>query len=142
MATSYFNQGAGYLAGTEIDQGAYQNSAAPSDSTTVGVATATKNGTSKINVGMPYTDDNNANNTYTVDYKLSSAGGWTNWVTGAGHTASPYTTIITGLNAGGKYDVKCTYIDSDGVTGTNPQTISNIQLDNPLNGTNIIMMII
>jgi parallel beta-helix repeat protein len=76
---------------------------------------------------MPYTNDDNANNTYTVDYKLSSEPTiWTNWVTGAAHTASPYTTTIAGLTGGETYDVRCTYNDVDGVNGTNPQTISGI----------------
>lgn len=107
------------------------------NTTTVGVATAVPAGDTSVGVEMPYTDDDNTDNTYTVDYKLSSAGGWTNWVTGAAHVASPYTTTITGLTNGETYDVRCTYIDADGVTGTNPQTISSINL----NGK-IIMMII
>ncbi|MBK7317277.1 MBG domain-containing protein [Candidatus Villigracilis affinis] len=96
------------------------------NTTTVGTATATAASTTSINVSMPYTDDGNANNTYTVDYKLSSAVGWTNWVTNAAHTASPYTTTITGLSAATSYDVRVTYNDVNGVTGTNPQTISNV----------------
>lgn len=100
------------------------------DSTTVGVATAVKNGTlNSISVAMPYTGDDNANNTYTVDYKLAAAGGWTNWVTGAAHSATPYETTITSLLVGELYDVKCTYVDADGVWGTNPQEIDDIQLD-------------
>ncbi|MBK9604042.1 MAG: S-layer homology domain-containing protein [Anaerolineales bacterium] len=94
--------------------------------TTVGTATATAASSTTINVSMPYTVDNNANNTYTVEYKLSSAGGWTNWITNATHTASPYTTTITGLSPASNYDVRVTYNDADGVTGTNPQTINNV----------------
>ncbi|HNB88026.1 MAG TPA: hypothetical protein PLL38_15395, partial [Anaerolineales bacterium] len=96
------------------------------NTTTVGTATATAASSTSINVSMPYTDDGNANNTYTVDYKLSSAVGWTNWVTNAAHTASPYATTITGLSSATSYDVRVTYNDADGVTGTNPQTISNV----------------
>ena len=92
-----------------------------------GTATATAgSSTSSIAVSMPYTGDNNANNTYTVDYKLSSAGSFTNWVTAAAHAASPYATTITGLTPGEMYDVRVTYNDADGVIGTNPQTISSI----------------
>ncbi len=97
------------------------------NSTTVGSATAVKASDSSIDVSMPYTGDDNSDNTYTVDYKLSSSGSWANWVTGAGHTVSPYTTTITGL-ASGTYDVRMTYNDADGVNGTNPQTVTGIAL--------------
>src|SRR3990172_6805300 len=100
----------------------------PYNSTTVGAATATAVDNTTISVSMPYTDDANANNTYTVDYKLSTSGTWTNLVTNAAHIASPYTTTITGLTAGSTYDVRMTYNDTDGVTGTNPQTLTNIIL--------------
>ncbi|HEC16626.1 MAG TPA: CSLREA domain-containing protein, partial [Sedimenticola sp.] len=105
----------------------------PVYSTATGVATATVASTSSIGVSMPYTEDGNGNNTYTVDYCLSSSCSWTNWVSGAAHTASPYSTVITGLTEGQTYDVRVTYNDADGVTGTNPQTISSITL--PLSAT-------
>ena len=94
--------------------------------TTVGTATATAASQTSILVAMPYTDDANGNNTYTVEYKFSSGSTWTTWVANAAHTASPYTTTITGLTPGGTYDVRVTYNDADGVTGTNPQTISSV----------------
>ncbi len=97
-----------------------------SQATTAGTATAVAASGTTINVSMPYTDDGNANNTYTVDYKLSLSGTWTNWVTNAAHTTSPYTTTITGLSAGTSYDVRVTYNDTDGVNGSATQTISNI----------------
>ncbi len=100
--------------------------------TTAGTATATGASETTISVSMPYTDDGNANNTYTVDYKLSSSGTWTNWVTNAAHTASPYATTITGLTPGETYDVRMTYNDADGVTGTNPQTVNNITAPQPV----------
>jgi hypothetical protein len=97
-----------------------------SNTTTAGAATATATGLTLIAVSMPYTGDANGNNTYTVDYKLSSDSSWTNWVTGAAHVASPYATTITGLTPATSYDVRVTYNDADGVTGTNPQTISGV----------------
>lgn len=100
----------------------------PSNATVAGTATATGATMSSISVSMPYTSDTNNNNTYTVDYKLSSAGSWTNWVTAAAHAASPYATTITGLTIGETYDVRTTYNDADSVTGTNPQTVSSITL--------------
>jgi len=104
---------------------------ASSLATAAGTATATTASNTSINVSMPYTLDSNANNTYTVDYCLESAdcptnGGWTNHVTAAAHVASPYTTAITGLANSTSYDVRVTYNDADGVTGTNPQTITAI----------------
>jgi hypothetical protein len=113
-AAEFYNGGAG----TEL----------PITSLTVGTATAIDSGAQDINVSMPYTDDDNADSTYTVDYKLSSDALYTNWVTGASNTPSPFLTTITGLKNGGLYDVKVTYIDPDGVVGTNPQVIS-VQLN-------------
>jgi hypothetical protein len=96
------------------------------DTTTVGVATAVDNGTQGIDVSMPYTDDDNNDSTYTIDYKESSDSTWINHVTNASNTPSPYTDTITGLRGAVEYDVRCTYNDPDGVTGTNPQIISNV----------------
>ncbi|MBT0652291.1 glycine-rich domain-containing protein [Geomobilimonas luticola] len=90
--------------------------------TIAGTATAVRSSTTTIDVTMPYSNDGNGNNTYTVDYKDSTSDTWTNWVTAAPHTASPYTTTITGLTAGNSYDVRVTYDDPDGVVGANPQT--------------------
>ncbi len=106
--------------------------------TIAGTATATGESATSITVTMPYTYDANANNTYTVDYKLSSSGTWTNWVTNASHVASPYTTTITGLIDKQTYDIRCTYNDSDGVAGANPQIISGITLTNNLLHNSII----
>jgi predicted CxxxxCH...CXXCH cytochrome family protein len=49
--------------------------------TTVGTATAVITDATSIAVSMPYTDDDNGNNTYTVEYKLSSSGTWLYWGT-------------------------------------------------------------
>jgi len=96
---------------------------------TVGVATAIDGGSQDINVSMPYTDDDNTNSTYTIDYKLSSDISYINHVTAAGNTPSPYIDAITGLIGAETYDVRCTYIDPDGVTGANPQTITDIAVE-------------
>jgi hypothetical protein len=98
-------------------------------SLTVGVATAVDGGNHDIDVSMPYTDDENTDSTYTVDYKLSSDALYTNWVTGASNTPSPFLTTITGLQGAETYDVRVTYVDPDGVTGTNPQTITGISIE-------------
>jgi subtilisin family serine protease len=104
------------------------NGGKKSKPTTAGTATAAASGNTTIDLTMPYTGDNNSNNTYTVDYKLSGSGSWTNWVTSAAHTVSPYTATITGLADGGTYDVMMTYGDTDGVNGPNPQAVENINL--------------
>jgi hypothetical protein len=106
--------------------------------TAAGTATATLDSATSIAVTMPYSYDTNTNNTYTVDYKLSSSGTWTNWVTNASHSASPYTITITGLEDKQTYDVRCTYNDPDGVAGANPQIISGITLTNNLLHNSII----
>ncbi len=105
---------------------AWEESTPPNDGTLAGTATATAASPTTIAVSMPYLSDDNNDNTYTVDYKLSSAGSWVNWVTGDTHTATPYTTTITGLVSSLSYDVRVTYVDPDGVTGTNPQTFTGI----------------
>ncbi len=103
------------------------NTAAPVLSTSAGTATAVAGSSAgTIVVSMPYTDDSNANNTYTVEYSVSGSGTWTTWVTSASHVSSPYTTTITGLTTAVKYDIRVTYLDTDGVTGTNQQTITNV----------------
>ncbi len=98
--------------------------------TTVGAATAVMDTDTSIVVSMPYTKDDNTNNTYTVKYKLSSSGTWLDWGTNPkAHTASPYADTITGLTTGETYDVQMTYNDDvDGVNGTNPQTVTGILL--------------
>ncbi|MBT0652040.1 CxxxxCH/CxxCH domain c-type cytochrome [Geomobilimonas luticola] len=106
--------------------------------TTPGVATASAASTTTISVSMPYGDDQNASNTYTVDYKLSSSGSWSNWVTNASHSASPYSTTVTSLTPGESYDVRMTYNDADGFSGANPQiqTVNGILLPGGgVNGT-------
>ena len=105
--------------------------------TSAGTATASGVGlVGAIRVTMPYTGDQNANNTYTVDYCLSAAncpgdvGTWTNWVTAAPHSPTPYTTTINpdplGLAIGASYDIRVTYIDPESVGGVNPQTITGV----------------
>jgi len=91
--------------------------------TNPGVPSAIATSSTTIQVTMPYTGDPNANNTYSVSYRVSGAGAWTSWGTGS-HTASPYTTTITGLDAANLYDVQCIYNDADGVN-VDPVTTSH-----------------
>ncbi|MCB2181050.1 MAG: hypothetical protein KQH63_03365 [Desulfobulbaceae bacterium] len=72
-----------------------------------------------IAVSMPYRGDDNSNNTYTIEYKLSSSSTWLYWgANPKGHTASPYVETITGLVDGETWDVRLTYNDTDGVYGS------------------------
>jgi hypothetical protein len=97
--------------------------------TTTGTATAVMADLTSIAVSMPYTEDYNGDNTYTIEYKLSSSGTWLDWGTNPKtHTASPYTDTITGLTPGETYDIQMTYNDPDGVNGTNPQVVTGILL--------------
>ena len=103
--------------------------------TFVGTAPAVKASDTSIDISMPYTSDDNGDNTYTVEYKLSSSGTWLDWGTNPkAHSASPYTDTITGLTTGETYDVRLTYNDADGVSGTNPQDVIGIDLSVPVEG--------
>ena len=91
----------------------------PANVTTAGIATAIAATDTTIDISMPYTVDGNADNTYTVEYKLSSSATWLDWGTNPkAHTATPYTDTITGLTPGASYAVRLTYNDADGVSGT------------------------
>lgn len=91
--------------------------------TSAGVAVATAFGGRSISISMPYSADQDGDNSYKVEYKPASDSAWTTWVANAMHVAGPYETTINGLTARATYDVRMTYVDPDGVTGTNPQTV-------------------
>ncbi len=101
--------------------------------TSAGVTSAAPAGSNAIAVTMPYSGDANADNTYTVEYKLAASSTWSAWINSAAHVGSPYATTITGLAAGASYDVRLTFNDSDGVSGANPQahaiTLSSANCD-------------
>jgi hypothetical protein len=108
------------------------------NATYAGTATAVNMpDTMDIYVNMPFLGDNNGNNTYTVEYKLSSSGTWITHIAGAPHTTSPYATTISGL-AYELYDVRVTYNDADGVNGIAQQTIHSIRSGVPLSCVDII----
>jgi len=103
-------------------------SACVTNATTVGSVTAVSSTTSctSIDVTAPYTGDSNGGNTLSYRYRTpSGSGAWTG-PTALSHSVSPYSFTITGLTHGATYDVEVTYVDADGVTGTNPQTVSNV----------------
>lgn len=103
----------------------------PDYRTTPGAATAVAARATSIAVTMPYGDDSNGNSQYSVEYKLISDVTWSSWVNAAAHKTSPYSTTITGLTQAESYDVRVTYLDSDGINGNSQKVISGIiQPDN------------
>ncbi|QQR75565.1 MAG: hypothetical protein IPJ17_08335 [Holophagales bacterium] len=100
--------------------------AAAATATSVGTVTATSSGCSSISVSAPYTGDSDNDNTLSYRYRTpSGSGAWTA-ATNLAHSASPYAFVIAGLTFGATYDVEVTYVDVDGVSGTNPQTVTNV----------------
>ncbi len=112
----------------------------PYNGTTSGVAMASARSVDSLYISMPYANDANDSNSYTLEYKPSSETLWNRWMPDPQpHAASPFTAVITGLSVGGIYDVRMTYNDADGFVGGEPPTqmISNIELVN--NGTIALM---
>ncbi|MCK5641918.1 MAG: hypothetical protein KAJ19_14035, partial [Gammaproteobacteria bacterium] len=97
------------------------------NSTQTSTATAVQATDTSINVSMPYTADEDTNNTYTVDYEMACphTNTWTNHVFEAGNVdrPNPYTTTIPGLTPGQCYTVKMAYNDTGGVFGASPQYV-------------------
>ncbi len=111
----------------------------PYNATTAGVATASARSVDSILVTLPYRNDANGNNRYMLEYRRSGEPAWHRWGEAAWpHAAAPFTAVITGLETGGTYDVRVTYLDADGFTGGEPpvQVVRNIGLAN--NGTTVL----
>jgi CSLREA domain-containing protein len=101
----------------------------PVYSTTTGTPTAEAASFTSLDITIPYTDDDNENNTYSVYYSPTSATGpWTQWDAYIFHRKSPYTETITDLKKGDTYYVRFIYLDSDGVNGTPEQVIGPVEL--------------
>jgi predicted CxxxxCH...CXXCH cytochrome family protein len=95
-----------------------------SNSTAAGIVSAWASGATSIKVKMPYSNDANANNTYTIRWKLCTDSTYPSGnIINGGHSASPFIAEITGLAPNTCYNIEAIYNDNDGVTGTNPQTI-------------------
>ena len=111
----------------------------PYNATTAAVATASARSVDSLFITMPYSNDANGNNHYTLEYKLSSESIWRSWgSTSQPHAASPFTAAISGLDVAATYDVRMTYSDADGFAGGEPatQAVSGIELVN--NGTIVL----
>ena len=112
----------------------------PYNATTAGIATASTRSVNSIFITMPYTNDANGSNDYTLEYKSSDETIWNRWMPNPQpHKASPFTAAITGLSIGGTYDVRMTYNDADDFVGGEAvtQMVTNIDLVN--NGTIALM---
>ncbi|MFC1602372.1 hypothetical protein ACFL3U_02265 [Pseudomonadota bacterium] len=111
----------------------------PYNATTPGAAMASARSFNSLYIEMPYDNDANANNNYTLEYKASSSSLWNKWIPDPQpHMTSPFSTAITGLTNGGIYDARVTYNDADGFINGEPttQTFSSIELVN--NGTLVL----
>ena len=97
------------------------------NATTTGTPTAVPGGISgSIDISIPYTDDDNDNNTYAVSYGPTVTGTWTNWDLYIFHRQSPYQGTISGLTTGAAYYVRVLYKDVDGVNGTAEQVVGPV----------------
>ena len=101
------------------------------NNTYTGALTATTITTTSIAVQATYTGDANANNTCQIAYGTSSNGPWTNLTTTKG--AGLYSATASSLTAGTTYYFQATFTDANGITGTNPLTLT--QATNSANGT-------
>jgi len=79
-----------------------------------------------IDISMPYLYDVNADNTYSIEYKLSDAEDWIVWgLNRYPHVSSPFIVTITGLEGGKTYDVRMTFHDDNGfIDGSPKQTVT------------------
>lgn len=98
--------------------------ASAANSTVAGVVTARAADATSILVTMPYSGDDNGDNTYMLQWKLCTDVAYPleNTING-GHSASPFAATIPGLTESTCYTIKATYNDADTVSGTNPQEI-------------------
>ena len=111
----------------------------PYNATTPGVTAASARSINSLFITMPYTNDANGSNDYTLEYKPSSGSIWSSWSPNPQqHAASPFSATITGLTVAGTYDVRMTYNDADGFVGgaSVTQVVSDIALAN--NGTIVL----
>lgn len=87
-----------------------------------GISSANVNGPTQITVSAPFTGDANNNSSTDFERGPTAGGPWTSScsaVTGA----SPRQCIDTGVAENSTYYYRITFVDPDGVNGTNPQVI-------------------
>jgi len=92
----------------------------PVNPVTTGTPSASADACDRVTVSAPFTYDDNANSTTTVERGSTATGPWT--VVCSGLTGpSPRTCTDTGVSQLSTYYYRVTFSDPDGVNGTNPQ---------------------
>jgi hypothetical protein len=91
--------------------------------------------TGQLLVRMPFNNDTNSNNTYTLEYKLSSEPTIWTTVPGSPFANEPsgiFKTTVTDFTLNERYDIRLTFNDADGVEGfgtTGAQTYSDVLMN-------------
>ncbi len=121
-----YNDADGFMGGEPATQ-TVSNIELANNGTIALAASATAGKSGSIDISMPYLHDINADNRYSIEYKYSSEEEWTSQGLHP-HAASPFTTTISGLQAGRTYDVRMTFIDDNGIIAGFPQQIITVYL--------------
>jgi predicted CxxxxCH...CXXCH cytochrome family protein len=88
--------------------------------TTRGSATVAVSSCTQLTVSAPFTGDDNGNGSLEVQY--NAADSWPGTVAcSAVGGASPRQCLVTGLSPANSYYIRTAFVDSDGVSGANPQ---------------------
>lgn len=97
------------------------------------VGSLTTNNVTDTSFGVTasYTNDNDADSSCTIQYKAQGSDTWSSATVTTDRANKRFTASVTGLTQGTRYEVKATYTDPDGVSGTNPLTTT---VDTALNG--------
>jgi len=104
--------------------GPYTTPACVAGSTTITAVAATVSSCRQITVEAGFTGDSDNNGSVKVEWSPAGAGTWT-VSCAAVKGPSPRRCLVTGLSPSGSYDIRVTYADPDGVSGSNPQVISS-----------------
>lgn len=111
---------------------------AAANSTTAGTVSVAAEEKSLI-VTAPYSGDDNFDNTLKIEWDLQG-GLWSGGGYGAvtlPHAPGPYVHTITSLTNFTAYQVRVTYLDADGVSGSAVQTITDLKPYNPRNHSSL-----
>lgn len=77
-----------------------------------------------FSITATYTNDTNDNSTCVIQYRRSGLSTWQDTTESTDRANHRFTATVTGLEPGELYEVRATYSDSNGTTGTNPKTTS------------------
>lgn len=122
---------------------------AATNATTTGVMTVNVTDTT-LSIRAKFTGDDNANNSAVVEYKASSSMTWLTayapfidhrkFLTGiANVNVNEARTVVVGLPIATSFDVRITFSDADGVSGSNPVEVDNTSTYNtaPVEGASV-----